>query len=329
MRLRDRRLVLLTGSAALLAPFPSAQQPFGPGLTPADLVAELQLEAPNATRFVLRGNVPIPRGTHFPGGAQFAQVIDQDGTWPADTQIDVVTRNAGTGGTGGSASVVQFSALVNRDPAVSPGTLLNYQIVPVAGAVPAGYGTPDVMDLANGPRDVPAPIQALVLDPQSIVIRGETITSTGASLLYYAYPLQGTADLRIERYGPAMTTLRSFRVMEPAAPLPNAYPHLFGVHAYFTTMAEQPYVTMELRFSNGAEGGDTSNLLDDQLAEIHWKRIDLLLPSDACAWTPAVDFLDPYSAQPGHPTAPRSSTTCSRRSGMPTRPRSILCSSTA
>lgn len=285
----------LTAMAVVAASSAAQTPPLIPW--PANLVGELEVSLPNAASFILRGTMPLERGSYLPGGTLPVHVLDYDGTAVTATQVNIVSRGPGTGGVGGSVDVIEIEALVRRDPLRAPGTHTTYAVAPGGFSGAPSAGTADVLDLATGPANVPLNIQGLVADPESIVIRA----TDPLSKLYYAYPLMGTQDLRIERYGPAMTTLRSFRVLAPAvAPATGDYPRLFGVHTYFSTLASEPVLLTDFRFVEALDNAEVTPL-DDALGKIYWKELSLLIKVDANNWAPQSDHIDPAIWKPGQP----------------------------
>jgi len=251
------------------------------------VVAELETASSTVDSIVLRGTFPVPPGS-FPrndGRSPFV-IEDYDGA-QLETQTELVTRypDAADG-----ADVVEVLARVRFDPAVAPGSQVVYRVLQVPHDPPVGPGAPGVEDLADHTKDVPASIRGLLADPDGI-----TITATDVFGNRYACrPLDGTGEMRLERQGIAATQLRVYQTMlpEPAVGGPSGtLPHLFGVHAYLTTLQGEELVGLDLRFHNGHSGLSNSTTDDDPLDTVYFERIEIELPD---GFRVQQSFADPY-----------------------------------
>ena len=126
-------------------------------------------------------------------------------------------------------------------------------------------------------EETAAEIQALVNDPTSIAIIGEDADGD----IYRFYPLD-SSRVKLFRHGDLRTTLRTYGAMMPVDA--NAgFPHFFGVHAYFTTTADEPVLGLDVRISNGGEDFDgtwTPEIEDDNYGPIHFKYLRLCIAED-------------------------------------------------
>lgn len=281
------------GAAALTLPL-HAQGP-----QPYVDVARLTVSPPPIAsgEFLLRGTLPIPAGTN----PTTLRLVDYDGTVIADTQVEIVARRAD-----GTADVVELLGRVHVDPAWNKSTA-NRQYK-VYASTPSGQPSPpggaSVSTLLLEPDDVGANVQALVLNPLSVAI----VARDSQGNEYSAFPLRGDhGAVRPERFGPHMSTVKTFEVMQRESPWdPNAtlpeYPHMFNVEAYSSTQGED-FLLMDLVLSNGSDSyGQGANPLATPIGKMYFQDIDLLVPMDFAAQQ---QFLDPLSYQPGQITYAR------------------------
>ncbi len=241
---------------------------------PQALVAMLETRAPSIGEFLLRGTIPVPRGT-FPraDGRQPFTVLDHDGT-PLVTQTEIVSHwpDAADG-----ADVVEVIARVHRDPRALPGTQVRY---PVILAVPPTRG-----------EGVPDTVQDFLRDPRSI----EIATYDCFGNKYVCHPLDGTGSYKLMRHGSVHTEVRAYQVMTPVRAVPGStLPHFFGVHAYVSHFAGSEVLGLDLRFHNGHDGNDVTTARDDPLDKVYFRKIEISLPPDGIMFQ---DFEDPFFGQ--------------------------------
>lgn len=252
-----------------------------------DPVAALRIQVPPVD-FVLRGTIPVPKGTYFPGGPRSLLVVDGDGGVIDDTQIEVVSRYPDPAD---GADVVEVIARVK------PGFVQRYDVVSQERSPGPDPGTPDVLDLIGGPKDLPPTIQLLVADPDAILV----VATDPLGHRYVARPLRGQGSVRLQRYGPYMATVRTYETTEPDDPAslpPGAYPHMMGVHSYMSTVAAEDALLLSLRFNNGSDGFDAVDTDDDLIGDLYFDQLDLYLIDNVAQWSMQQDFLDPFVFNP-------------------------------
>ena len=255
-------------------------------LEPGATMAILELEAPAASSFVLRGTVPLPRGVYpATDGMDPAAVLDYDGT-VVPAQIEIVSRYPAQAD---GADVVEILAQVRRDPAVAPGTRVQYEVTYSPHLPVADPGAVDMAELVSGATTIPGSLSGMLSNPANLRI----LSSDVFGHTYEARPL-AAGNLRRHRYGEAMTQLRSYQTMEPETPVAGGsgtLPHLFGVHSYLAVQADEPVLLLDLRLSVGTDGHDTTTELDDALGKVYFEDIEVEVPT---GWVVLQDGVDPF-----------------------------------
>jgi len=229
-------------------------------------VARLVLEAPSSREFVVRGTIPVPRGTYprVDGAIPFS-IRDVDGSL-ADTQVEIVSRYADDLD---GADVVEVIGRVRRSPDAVPGARIEYGIVE-------------------------SPHQRGHFEAHPAI---EEVLRPAAGLRLSARDVFGneyTAELRPPgldgdrlRDGSACRERRMVTVFTPVTPVSGAtatLPHLLGVHAFFRAWTGEPVVSLDLAFHNGHSGHDLSTNEDDPVGTIYLDGIDLVMPPGWNAW---------------------------------------------
>jgi hypothetical protein len=252
-------------------------------------VAEMQLEVKGQDPFILHGTLPLPPGTFPPGGLKPLVLQDADGRLIHDTQVEVVSRYADPSQ---GADVVEVIARVTPEAKTKPNSYFQrFKVFNLERGTQPDPGTPDIYDLLTGTRRVPQRIRDLVLDLDSILV----VATDPLGHQYVARPLVGQQGIRVHRYGPYMTTLRTYETLRSDDPTnlpPNPYPHMMGVHTYLSTMAREDVLLLDLRFNNGADGYHPTVVMDDPLGKMYFERIDLYVERST-EWWARQQFLDP------------------------------------
>lgn len=261
-------------------------------LPPGSTVTELRTVTPYVVdEFLLHATVPVPRGAYPPAdGSVPFRIEDYDGT-VVDTQVEIVSRypNADDG-----ADVVEVIGRVRADPAIAAGQDVTYRLVAATQPAPADPGPAGLEDLVEGPSVVPESVQTFLADSASLRI--SAFDCFGHE--YRCNPLDGSGEMRVERYGPNQAQIRVYQVMTPVEPDPSAYgtlSHSFGVHAYLSTYTEEPLVGLDLRFHNAHCGDDASRSTDDPLDKLYFERIEVAVPT---GWSLRQEFDDPFFGDP-------------------------------
>ncbi len=258
-------------------------------------VAELLLEVTSAEPFILRGTIPLPPGTYLPGSPSPLVVEDSDGRLINDTQVEVVSRYPDPSD---GADVVEVIARVKPVWTGKPSHYYQrFNVFHLERQAPQPPATPNVLDLVDGPKNVPERIQSLLVDPDSILV----VATDPLGNQYVARPLRALQGTRAHRYGPYMTTVRTYETLRPDDPSslpPNAYRHMMGVHSYLSTMTGEDALLLDLRFNNGSDGFNTVLGLDDPLGKIYFERLDLYVERSATKWWARQQFRDPSAFDP-------------------------------
>ncbi len=231
------------------------------------IVGRCRVRAPEVTPFVLRCVLPLPKGV-FPradGMWPFGIVDIDDQVRPA--QVDVVSRYSNYAADG--ADVVELSALVENDPAASPGDELTYDVVLLAAPQPATTATP----LYGALR-------------QSILEQGSLqLTSTDVFDNTYSLNLlnHGTSDFRRLTSGEVLNRVRLSGSLthkgDSFGPPSGALLRFLHSISYMTVTARDPDI---LRVSFDLNNAVVADEPDDGAAEwqrdLFFSRIRLVTP---------------------------------------------------
>ncbi len=283
------RALLLAGSVwvpcAQAAP-PSARTA-GDGEEPARVIARLAVGVPSTREFVLRGTIPVPRGT-FPrsDGLSPFRIRDMDGTL-VRTQTEIVSRYADEAS---GADVIEVLARVRRPDDPPPGVLLEYDVV-------ASPHDPGVFERSDVVDEVLLGSAQLRLTARDVFGNRYTAELTG-----------GNATVRSLRDGAACQewrTLASFLPDNPHGGPQGTLPHLMNVHAFFRIWTGEPVVSLDLVIHNGVDGHDPSTNRDDPVGTIYFESISLWLPG---GWIARQDHPDSFTGdqaeEPGYTRVP-------------------------
>jgi hypothetical protein len=239
-------------------------------------VGVMETRVPAVDEFTLRGTLPLQPGVFGDADTKYTlAVLDHQGN-AAPTQVEIVSRFPDPAD---GADVVELIARLPRPAGATTGQRYQFEVV----VLPNGYTIPQpsgntVAALNQGTLAVPNSIQALVDDPQSLRLR--TFDVFGHAYPYY--PLQQANHPKVLRYGPLATTVRTYNVMKPAAQVGGGngtLAHHFGVHAYFTTLAEEEVLLVDLRFNNGPDGNLPGTTDDDPMGKLYFSTMELFVPA--------------------------------------------------
>ncbi len=242
---------------------------------PGEVVARLQLDAPETEHFVLRGTVPLTAGVYpRADGATPFRVRNADGL-VSPAQLEIVSRFANPEH---GADVVEVLARVERPVGATSGQRLVYDVL-------FDPGTPSAF----------APTQAFA-DLLAHGVRLETRDVFGHR--YRADLLRDlrddTSDLRRLREGHAARQVRTHEILvaeNPVAGPTGTLPHHVGVHAYVTSWSEGDVVSLDLRIYNGGSGRNLADPLDDPNAKLYFDGFFLRIPA---GWHALSAFQDPF-----------------------------------
>lgn len=241
---------------------------------PGETVAVLELAAPVATEFTLRGTFPVPPGT-FPrqDGINPFQIRSHDNVLvPAQTEVvsSYAVRADG-------ADVVEVMARVRRQPLVTPGQFVRFDVV---------YAPHIDTPVALTPR-----VQSLRALTNGIVMR----TRDAYGNVYRSDLRAGALGRKTLKNGSELLQERCYDVLRPEQPQSGTYgtlPHFMGVHAYLSYWSHDDVVQLDLRVHNGASGSDRSPgaVLDDVQDKLYFDQLELIVPE---GWAILPDFDDP------------------------------------
>lgn len=263
--------------------------------------AKIAVETPSVSGpFVLSATIPVRPGEFGLREGDVFKIANANGNLVRNTQVDIVER---FGSSVDGASVVNVSARVQNP---SPGSMAEYDVVRVAPLTINEAALPANPTMANtylpglgGTRQVGAATKALLGNADSLIV----VAYDALGNEYRCKPLE-TQNARMYRAGPARSTIRNFSVMEPVGGR-NPYPHLFGVHAFFTTLQRENCVMVDFRFTNGMIDQDATTGTDDKIGRVYFDRVELLVPDDSTGWTAIADVEDPFTHQSGEATGSR------------------------
>lgn len=249
----------------------------GPG---GAVVAELALDAPTRSSFVLHGTVPVPPGTFpRPDGKIPFSIRNADGN-VVPTQVEVVSRYPDDAD---GADVLEVIGRVDLPAGVQAGQRVSYQVVDDPHPI--------------GPLPIDQQLVKFLLTPGNVLLEAEDVfgNSYQVDLFENLRGYKKTKLSRLLRRGQAAVQLRTYNVMTPAAGVAKGAPsgalsHLFGVHSYITLWDNTHAVSLDVRVHNGFDGGDKSTSLDDPLGQVYFKSLELVLPH---GWTAMLDVNDP------------------------------------
>ncbi|MCE9595744.1 MAG: hypothetical protein K8S98_16265 [Planctomycetes bacterium] len=243
------------------------------------VLAELELGAPTMNTFVLRGTVPVPKGTYprADGMTPFS-ILDFDGN-VVPTQCEIVSRypNDNDG-----ADVVEVLGRVKLQPGTAPGTRVTYAIVDD----PHKAGKIAVTKSVLGMMSKPGSILLVATD-----CFGHQYTLDLVSDTRLAYSKGATKQMRD---GDAASQLRTYGVLLPSStvksgPPTGPLPHLFGAHAYFGMWAKSNVLSLDLRVSNGFSGRDATTNNDDPINDVYFRSLELWVRK---GWTLETSLVD-------------------------------------
>lgn len=250
-----------------------------------EMVARLELAAPNATSFVLRGTVPVPRGVFPRDDGLNPFILRNVDAVRFAAQVEVVSRYPGPGA---DADVVELLSRVTLPRGVEYGDTVGFDVV---------YWPHPEQPFSQHPE-----VDALFDEAHGFVLRTHDVFGH----LYNARPLVNLRD------GVRRRTLRSgaaaVQEVTHTTLLPRPFvegdqgtlPHMMGVHVYVTRWRDEPFVSLDLRVHNAHSGLDPDDPTDDVLGRMYFDALELRLPPE---WVVLPAFEDPTFGPPRTETA--------------------------
>lgn len=247
--------------------------------TPGETVAVLELAAPTALEFTVRGTFPVPPGIYpRADGLNPFQVRSHDNVLvPAQTEVvsSYPVRSDG-------ADVVEVIARVRRQAALTPGQFTRFDVV---------YAPHVDTPVALTPR-----VQSLRSLTNGIVLRTRDVYGN----VYRSDLRAGALGRKLLKDGSELLQERCYDVLRPELPQSGSsgtLPHFMGVHSYLSYWAHDDVVQLDLRVHNGTSGSDRSPgaVLDDLQDKLYFDQLELIVPE---GWAILPDFDDPSIGQP-------------------------------
>jgi hypothetical protein len=270
--------------------------PDGEDLPEYELVAGAQvalLEAivPEGDSFLLHGTLPIPTGVFTDLSTQLPlAVLDFDGQ-PVLTQAAIVSRYADSAD---GADVIELLARVPRPTGVATGERAVFGVRALEQGIPIPVPSQaGVAALTEGTAALPGTVIGFLQEPEGLEISARDVFGHR----YSAQMLQDGEAPRVLKYGPLLSQVRNYKVMLPDNPqtgMSGTLEHLFGVHAYLTTLAEEGVVLFDLRVNNG-QANTEPGTLDDVINHVYFDTIEVSVPQ---GWTVVQAFVDPELGTP-------------------------------
>lgn len=229
-----------------------------------EVVAKLELIAPDAKEFLIRATLPVPEGTLVPGSEQVPLAVV---TWPgrtATTQVETVTSYPDPSD---GASVVELIARVTRSPKVAPGEKMALFVV-------------EKPQPARKMR-LQAVVKNLLATPGALRLSTEDVFGNSYDADLFAQVLAKDPRARMLRQGELVSEYGVHEILRPTQPKSGpegTLDHLMGVHAYVTTFDRQDWFLLDLHVHNGMDGLDHSTKDDTAMDELFFDELVLHLP---------------------------------------------------
>lgn len=249
------------------------------------VVAELELDVPTRSSFVLHGTIPVPPGTYpRPDGLEPFSIRNSDGM-VVPTQVEIVSRYAADAD---GADVIEVLGRVDLPGGAKPGERVSYQVV----EDPHPKGLLPVSDTL---------LQLLLKEDNVRLVADDVFGNTYEVDVFHNLRAYNNTKLsKLLRRGDAAVQLRTYDVMKSDYNIPSGAPsgkldHLFGVHAYTTIWSGEDAINLDLRVVNGFDGHDTYTSDDDPIGKVYFKSLELVIPPQ---WALVLDVEDPTVGDP-------------------------------
>ena len=247
------------------------------------VVAEIEVEAPTKSPFILRGTVPLPPNTYPRADALTPLAVRNVDGNVVPTQMEIVSRYAADQQ---GADVVEVLAKVDLPAGTPPGTRIRYKLV--------DYPHP------RGALPLDSEMVKFLMTPGNVMLVAEDVFGNRyeLDLLGKMRGYASNPSSKLLRHGPAAVQVRTYGTMLPKDKLigapQGALPHFLGAHAYATVWADTRGVSLDLRLSNGFDGADKKDVADDPLGKIYLRWLEVWVP---VGWTAVQDVEDVASGK--------------------------------
>lgn len=230
-----------------------------------EIVAQLEMVAPNQDQFLIKATLPVPPGTYVDGQAEVPLAVVQYPGVTAATQVETVTRypDAADG-----ASVVEVTARVRRSPKVNPGDTMSLFVVEQAHL-------PEEMRLTNTTKN-------MLATPGALTLWSHDVFGNRYKADLFKQVVEQDDNARMLREGPLVRQYALHEVLAPVQEVSGpqgTLDHLMGVHAYVTTFDREDWFLIDLHVHNGMDGLDEDTTLDTAMAELLFRDLTLELPA--------------------------------------------------
>ncbi|MEL6431058.1 MAG: hypothetical protein AAFR54_17890 [Planctomycetota bacterium] len=242
----------------------------------AQVRARISTYLPAAEEFTIEATLPVPPGTLLEAGGPSPLTLVRNGvTFP--TQVEIVSRYPDPAD---GADVVELIARVQRPAGMGPGAQTDFQVVDASQ--PWSQFTPNVS------------VRGLLYGPE-----GLKLTARDPFNNFYTADLAEQIradgpDVRVLRNGRHVREVRLHEIMLPSSTSQSGslspYPHLFGVHSFVRTYANEDFVVLDLVIHNGVSGREPGPE-DDPIHDLYFNQLDLQLPA---GWEMGWAFDNPY-----------------------------------
>jgi hypothetical protein len=246
--------------------------------TGGSVVALIELEAPQASPFVVHATVPVPPGTFPRSDGKLPLAIRNADGFVVPTQMQIVSRYPSDDD---GADVVEVLGRVDLPAGTTPGERVHYEVVQHTHATGLLPLQSDMVDF--------------LMEPGNALLVAEDVFGNRYELDLLESISHPELHPRLEvlRKGQAAVQFRTYDVMQPTgsslgAP-EGALPHFLGVHAYVTAWAETRALSLDLRVHNGFDGAHGDDAVDDPLGKVYFRYLELWVPK---GWTAVADVQD-------------------------------------
>lgn len=244
------------------------------------VVARMEVTAPAVKSFVLHGTLPVPPGA-FADDPEFTSLAIESkgrGLRIAPAQVEVVSRYPD-----GTPDVVEILARVTIPEETRPGSPVRFDVVR------------QQVERDSAPT-LRSPVRKLLSTSSAITVRARDVFGNR-----YSFNLTGNdsdagfGSKRLLKSGVASRQTRVYGTLVPSGDPKaenRALPHLMGVHSYLTSWADEPFLSLDLRFNNGAISGSRApHELEAPLGLVYFRELELVAPK---GWIIVPKIRDPF-----------------------------------
>ena len=261
------------------SPSLSQETPPVKGSAPSSVFARFELVLPQARKFVFHGCLPVIQKdlvSRRTGRTPFAVRLMESDLEPVPAQLEVVTRDAA-----GQPSVIELLAPITLPRDMAPGRRAEFEVLTGDFALPKSITLETkVKGLLKNPSKGPK------------LIGWDAMGNRFEADLLGLSPNPSFGSRHTNRKGHAARGWRTAAVMQPVEPESSqnspALPNLFAVHAYWTLLAGDDRISLDLRIHNGLDHGTApANGDETPLGIAYFQALELDLPA-GWAITPLV-----------------------------------------